>query len=288
MNKIFLIFFVFGCASFSQSFANDTLVVVYTSNNLGSILDCGCGNENYGGFPRKKSAIDSLRKKIPNLVLVDTGNFLTSYTGNFLDNEYILRAYKLLNYDFISPSLFEGNNGEDYFVKRISEEFNLISANLVHSSVKPISIKMKGEIKALFTGLYDVPSEEDSIFSLKHTKPMLSLNEINSRIQRLANLKILLCANGNELEGKYGRDWLHLKFDLVIGGNFVNPKKEILIGSNGTRYVECGYNGEYIGKVTIVRNDGFYSYNHDLIKIDEKFPEDEVMLKLMKEYERKK
>ncbi len=288
MNKIFLTLLILFCVSISQGFASDTLVVVYTSNNLGSISDCGCGNENYGGFPRKKSAIDSLRKKFPNLILVDTGNFLTSYSGNFLDNEYILRAYKLFNYDFISPALFEGNNGEDYFVKRIAQEFNLVSANLIHPSVKPISIKMQREIKALFTGLYEVPSAEDSIFSLPHTKPMSSLNEINSRIQKLANLKILLCTNGNELEEKYGREWLNLKFDLVIGGNFVKAKKEVLIGSNGTRYVECGYNGEYIGKVTIIKQDGFYTYNHELIKIDEKFPEDKNMLKLMREYKRKK
>lgn len=288
MNKIFLYFLIFFCASFSQSFANDTLVVVYTSNNLGSILDCGCGNENYGGFPRKKSAIDSLRKKFPNLVLVDTGNFLTSYAGNFLDNEYILRAYKMFNYDYISPALFEGNNGEDYFVKRISQELNLISANLVHTSVKPIAIRMQKEIRALFTGLYEVPSVEDSIFALPHSKPMDSLSEINKRIKNLANLKILLCSNGNQMEEKYGWEWLSQKFDLVIGGNFVKPKKEILIGSNGTRYVECGYNGEFIGKVTIFKNEKGYDYQHELIKIDEKIPKDETMLRLMKEYKRKK
>ncbi|KAA3597001.1 MAG: hypothetical protein DWQ06_14545 [Calditrichaeota bacterium] len=288
MNKIFLIFLIFICVSFSQGFANDTLVVVYTSNNLGSILDCGCGNENYGGFPRKKSAIDSLRKKFPNLILVDTGNFLTSYSGNFLDNEYILRAYKLLEYDFISPALFEGNNGEDYFVKRISQEFNLVSANLVHTSVKPISIKMQKEIRALFTGLYEVRSLDDSIFALPHTQPMESLKEMDKRIKNLANLKILLCANGNELEEKYGLEWLNLNFDLVIGGNFVKPKNGILIGSNGTRYVECGYNGEFIGKVTIIKSGRGYNYKHELIKIDEKIPDDKMMLRLMREYKRKR
>ncbi|MCC7431456.1 hypothetical protein IT568_11475 [bacterium] len=263
-------------------FAQDTLVVVYSSNNLGTIYDCGCEKENYGGLARRKTVVDSLRKIHKNLLVADTGNFLVSYPGNFRDNDFILRAYSLIGYDFIGVQASEGNNGNDYFVQNIAEKFKVISANILHPSVNSLVIKNFQGFNVAFTGLYETPSPQDSINVLPHADEIRSLKNFSQKTK--GNLKILLSYSGYDLEKKFDKDWLSLGFDLVIGGNSAKVSDKILISGNKTRFVECGYAGDFLGKVTIFKQGKNFEFRHELIELNSNIGENPEIKKLIDEY----
>ena len=77
--------------------------VIITSNINGSIRDCGCGGEHFGGFPRLNTFLKHEKENTDSLILIDAGdafpsfhypkkNILIRYLMNELGYHFILKA----------------------------------------------------------------------------------------------------------------------------------------------------------------------------------------------------
>ncbi len=49
---------------------SEKLLIVFTANNNGQLLDCGCSTEYPGGLPRRLTAINNLRKEYGEILLL--------------------------------------------------------------------------------------------------------------------------------------------------------------------------------------------------------------------------
>lgn len=104
----------------AQNGKMDTVLVAFTANNNGQLLDCGCDVEVPGGLPRRQTALKALRREYGDLLLLDGGD-LFSPTKILLQNEFVLGAYDSMGYQAIAIGDQELWAGEDSFLKLISE-----------------------------------------------------------------------------------------------------------------------------------------------------------------------
>lgn len=87
-----------------NSYARDTsFTLVYSGNLDGELEPCGCTLEgDFGGLRRRATVLDKLRKKGLNPVVISSGGLLAKdFSTDRLKNEYILKGFKLLDYDAI-------------------------------------------------------------------------------------------------------------------------------------------------------------------------------------------
>ncbi len=110
------------------------LTVVFTGSTKGDFEPCGCGGVYEGGFARRSTVIETIRKTNPNLLLLDTGDITSG--GAPSQTEFTSQAYHLLGYDAIA--LGEGDlrvGLEDYekFVRRYS--LPIVISNLKFKSL---------------------------------------------------------------------------------------------------------------------------------------------------------
>jgi len=75
------------------------LAVLFTGSTRGEFEPCGCGGVYEGGFARRSVVIDRLRRVNPELLLVDTGDIVSSTSQAQL--EFIAQAHGVLRYDAI-------------------------------------------------------------------------------------------------------------------------------------------------------------------------------------------
>ncbi|RMG65978.1 MAG: hypothetical protein D6715_07710 [Calditrichaeota bacterium] len=78
-----------------------TLHLAYTANINGTLTDCGCGEEPVGGIDRLATLIDSLRRAHPDLILLDGGDLLRSYSLPRL-NAFVLQWAARMGYDALN------------------------------------------------------------------------------------------------------------------------------------------------------------------------------------------
>ena len=99
---VVFIFLIFGCQIVSSQ---TCLTILFTGHTNGALNDCACPPIPWGGIARRKTLIDSLRHNHRHTLLVDTGNFLSTYPREPWD-EHVLRATELFDYDalLVEPS----------------------------------------------------------------------------------------------------------------------------------------------------------------------------------------
>jgi len=80
------------------------LTLVYSGNMDGELEPCGCSEEgNFGGIKRRVTAMDDLRKKIPDLVAISSGGLISAEgSTDQIKAKYILKGFSDLKYDAIA------------------------------------------------------------------------------------------------------------------------------------------------------------------------------------------
>ncbi len=110
---VFLTVFLLLIFSPKPSLADNTaFTIIFTANLNGALDDCGCSDSTVGGFNRLKTILDSLRQQYPNAIVLDGGDFFSSYSQPRL-NETVLRIMRRMGYDGIAvgdQELVEGTS----------------------------------------------------------------------------------------------------------------------------------------------------------------------------------
>ncbi len=101
----------------------DSLVILFTGNNSGQITDCGCGEDPAGGLLRLATAVDSLRRIYPSAILLDSGDWLTSYR-NINQDRLVLHALQKISFDALAIGEYELPHSKPY-LSPLFEELQL-------------------------------------------------------------------------------------------------------------------------------------------------------------------
>ena len=237
------------------------VTVIYSGQTHAMLYPCSCPIRQDGGIKRRATLVKELRKKYPEMLLVDCGNFtaggqLDEYTQNtHLDMQRSAvnyQALELMGYDAVGVGPDEFNFGKDFFLKHAKKTTPAyLSANLDTDQVLPYLIKdCNGQKLALIglTGLSTSQKAEGLKINLPET--------IGGLIARLKNegaqVVILLSTQGEEDDLKLISKVKGI--DLILVGH--NPlKEEALTKIDGTFLLRPFWQGRKLRKLTLEIKD---------------------------------
>jgi 2',3'-cyclic-nucleotide 2'-phosphodiesterase (5'-nucleotidase family) len=250
------------------------LMVVYTGNLNGYLEPCNCEQAYLGGMTRLVTAVDSLRREYPDLILLDSGDFLKSYplpAGNWLMME--MMAY--LNYEAIAlgeQELVEGSQ----FLFRALDHFSLpvLNGNLrFHGNdeqrFSASTFLHRGDFQIGIVSLVDSNSFEFSGGEKLTVIPeQLILPEVLKQIPSTVDLLFLLYHGTFEKAVVLAKKFSEI--DIIIAGH-AQVRTEGHFGNQIV--VQNGFDGEYLGILKIDFQDSSYVFTNSFLPIDKTFCE---------------
>jgi 5'-nucleotidase len=263
-----------GLSSFSKP--TDTKITILHTNDVHSQIE-PLPNNHYkypglGGFARRATIVDNIRKENPNTLLLDAGDIFqgTPYF-NYFGGELEFKLMSMLKYDVATLGNHDFDNGIDGFLKQLpNADFDFVSANykfdntVLNGKVNPYKTFIKDGIKI---GVFGLGVELDGLVSKRLYKETEYLNPIEIAQDTARILKetehcdLVICLshigyyykNNPEkvCDLQLARKTKHI--DLIIGGHThtLLPKPTIEKNSIGENVLinQCGKSGVYMGQV---------------------------------------
>lgn len=245
------------------------LYLAYTTNLNCNLEACYCGGNQLGGMIQLIGAIDSMRTAHPDLILLDSGDFMNSYPleeGNFLMTELM----KDFRYDAVGLGEQEFIEGEPFLV----DAYLRTCLPLLNSNIKLHSNKLKNFPPYLILdrgsnriGIISIlyPQVFDPFFSphVVIENPENSLKNYVNQLESEVDLLVVLC-HGSYDAGKNLADQFP-KIDIIISGH--TQVKEVA-ENNKQIIVQAGRDGEYLGLLTIIWENGQKEITNTFLPVD--------------------
>ncbi|HNW39047.1 MAG TPA: hypothetical protein PL125_00475 [Candidatus Omnitrophota bacterium] len=271
-------FFFFGISVLCA----EEVTVVYSGQTHSMLYPCSCPIAQDGGIARRGTLIKQLRKKSPDLLLLDCGSFtagglMDEYTQNAqLDlqrSEVNYRALELMHYDAVGISPDEFNFGREFFLKNAKKSKPaFLSVNLDSDKVVPYIIKNSGTTKIAIVGLTGLLASQRAE-GLKISPPDKLVSALVDRLKNEGTQIIILLSTQGEI-----RDLKLIAqtkgIDIVFVG--YQPKKEEAITKvDSTFFVRPAWQGRKLGKLTLKIEAGkLIDCKLDELVISEKLSDD--------------
>lgn len=267
----------FSIPLFCQQLPDSTIHLFYTGNLNCALDDCRCGDSLVGGFVRNLSAFADLREQYPQMVLVDAGDYLSSYT--------IPRANRLMlnlcargNYDAL-------NLGDQEFVETLifllnvnqvdNLELPFLSTNSVwnHSKI-PVVQRIKfidrNRVRIALVGIVHLQAFEFiRPGDVTIVSPEKTLGSYEKQLQEEAGLQILLFHGGWERAEALVHQFPWI--DVVIVSHNQQQRFSRL---GNTILAESGSEGEYIGHLQITHSARQWQFSNRFIAVKISTPPD--------------
>ncbi len=274
-------------------FAEEKLTVVYTNSLNGYLDDCGCKDNPKGGLLMRASEINRIRSVNNNTLLLESGDFFAPESDDLLI-KYIIKGYKYIQYDVISPGDQEFSSGIEKFLN-YSNELPFVCDNFLinqKNSWKPVfdryRIIVKNNTKIGIIGT--IHEHAFKYYPERITKDIRILDqvkEINRDIEALnaENVQyiILLSHSGYDRDKELAAGINGI--DLIVGGHSQTwLKKPEKVGN--TIIVQAGADGARIGILELVLSGGSIKILNNTFVLPHlpDFKEDANMRKMINEY----
>lgn len=275
-------------------FCIENITVIYTNSANGYLESCDCPDLPYGGLVRRVAVIKEIKKKVNNLIVVDSGDLLPA-EEDLLTSEYCLRIIQYCSYDGVNIGDQEILNYKR--VKPYFKKINFISANLQltdeNVDIKKFIIKKMGGLRIALVGVID--QETLTLFNKQKLNKIIVDNYIETVKKLLEELKtkyrvdlvVLLSHAGLIKDIKLAEEVEGI--DVLVSGHsqdFINPPMKV----KDTIIVQAGENGYYIGKLDLWINKNekggtkIVNYKNSFILLDKTIKDDLLAKKLVKEY----
>jgi 2',3'-cyclic-nucleotide 2'-phosphodiesterase (5'-nucleotidase family) len=257
----------------------------YTANINGNLQPCNCQDYELGSMVRLATAVDNLRKQYPDLLLVDSGDFLKSYPIS-IANGMMAEFMTYLNFSAITVGDQEFVEGTKFFsTKLASGSLPLVSCNLAFPSTFAVKLSKyvifeQNGVKVGITGLihpqsFDFIMARDVEILPVHSSLASVLNEMEDK----TDLVILIYHAGYQ-------DALELlknfdAVDVIISGHS-QERFEKKIGQK--MVLQAGYDGEHLGLLEIQLSETGYRYKNQFIEISGEYSENPLMMDKIKQY----
>jgi hypothetical protein len=234
--------------------------VLFTGEENGYLEPCGCSEVQLGGFLKRHTLINHLKKKDENLVLLSLGD-LPGKVGrqDEIKMETALDALDRMGYVAHNIGEKDLNLGIDLlgYLSQISN-VDFISSNIVGFAtqvlkIKPYIIKeIRTKEATLTVGILGIVSPE----LIEHTSqdievrdPILSLKPLISDLYDKTDILILL--SHAEMEESLKIAEVYPELNLIISGHLVDRPDLYTRKVNNTYVIPVGEKGKYVGKITL-------------------------------------
>jgi len=259
MKRAILFLGFFGLA-LSNLYAKEA-VILYTGQTHAMLYPCSCPIETDGGISRRSTLVKEMRKKYPELLLLDAGSFtagglMDEYTQNTkLDmqrSQVNLKAMELMRYDAVCVGPDEFNFGKDFFLRNARKSNPaFLSANLDSNKVLPYIIKESGGVKIGIIGLTNLEAGQKSE-GLKIKQP--AIGELVSKLRKQGVEVIAVLSTLGEQEDLKLISQVK-GIDILFTG--YNPARgEARAKVDSTFIVRPSWQGRRLGKLTLEVKDG--------------------------------
>ena len=264
------------------------IVFLYT-NSLNGILDaCQCAADPKGGLVKRGYAITQLKKKYPNALLLESGDFCSYYPDTLL-TKYIIKGYKHIGYTAVGIGDQEFAAGVETFYQ-YRNELPFVCANLQYfaggrwqATKKHITVTI-GNLTIGITAVIDndafkyYPNEILSKIKIADPKEALQKEIKNMDNNFIVVLSHLGFEKDKELAVQFPQ------IGLIVGGHSQTlVKKPVKVGN--TLIVQAGPNGSRIGVLkAIVTDKKITGYEHSFILPKWEDPDDPAIVKMITQY----
>lgn len=263
MKSIKIIFVIFGFLFLTTGnlFAK-SVTVLYSGQTHAMLYPCSCPIQQDGGVGRRATLVKELRKKDPQLLLLDCGNFtagglMDEYTQSAqLDmarSQVNYKSMELMKYDAVAIGSDEFNFGKDFFLKNAKKNNPAyLSANLETENVIPYIVKNTNGVKVGIIGLTGLSAHQKTE-GLKISEPKKIAQLISLLKKDGVEVIILLSTLGEQQDLKL---ILEVKgIDILFVGQ--KPlKDEALTKVDSTFMVRPNWQGRKLGKLNFEVKDG--------------------------------
>lgn len=193
--KFYMLSFGFALCILSLTFTSyaKEVTLLYTGSTHAMLYPCSCPKEPDGGIARRATLIRELKKKYPQAVLLDAGNFfagglMDEYTQNTeLDMQRSLinlKALELMGYDALNIGADEFNFSPAFFRNAVNKiKLTFLSSNLKGEGIAKYLIKEISGIKLGIVGLTN-PAVTRKAVDLSVVDPKIAVAEAVSDLKR--------------------------------------------------------------------------------------------------------
>ena len=276
---------------FLQSvYAQDvSVVIIYTHNTNAVFENCDCPDNSYGGLEKRAAVIDSIRRAEKNVLLVDCGDMLDIFENHLL-HEYIVRAYRMMKYDFWTAGDQDFVEGISFFTQDMGDNIGqLISSNIRingKNAGQTNAIRTFGKIRIGLTGT--IRKDVNKYLDAK-TKPFVTfedqvnaLRPVITDLEQKADYIILLSHSGDMRDTEIAAEFPQI--DLIIGGHSQTLMPEPL-RKNNTLITQVGESGHRLGVIKLDFSGGkISSVKSRVILLKKEMKSDPNMDELIKAY----
>ncbi|RKD30065.1 5'-nucleotidase C-terminal domain-containing protein [Thermohalobacter berrensis] len=224
------------------------------------------------GFAKIATKVKELKKKTPNLLLLDAGDTLHGQTiASLSRGESIIEILNSIGYDAMVP----GNHDFNYGQERLTElsnkaKFPIVAANIEKEDgskfLKPYTIK---ELNGVKVGIFGLATPEttykthpNNVKGLKFTDPVKAAEEMVQELKDKVDIVVALSHLGLDKSSKYTSELVASKVDgidiIVDGHSHTSLPNGKLV--NDTLIVQTGEYDKNLGIVNLVYEDGKIVY----------------------------
>jgi len=257
-----------------------------------------------GGMAVLKTMIDSFKKKNPNTIVYDGGDYFHGHAiASLTEGEALIPIFNQLNYDLMLP----GNWEVVYKKKKMLFDMGhanaaKICANMYHNTndenngelvYQPYWIKYIGGIKVGIIGYTDhlIPKRQSPAYSegLKFEHADKNTAKYVKLLREVEGCEVVLIATHMGLAQQVGlaNNPVCEGVDMILGAD-THERVRVPIQAKYTKVIECGAFGSFLGKLDlIIENGKLIHTNYELLDVDPaKYPADKEMQALVnKTYE---
>ncbi|MDD5027654.1 MAG: hypothetical protein PHV58_04115 [Candidatus Omnitrophica bacterium] len=284
-----LVYGLFSLAS-PEAYAQDKeLTLIYTGETHGALYPCNCPVEDDGGVSRRATLINQLRKKYPDSLVLDSGNF---FGGGLLDqntqntqldmqrSRINLAAMGLMKYDALAISDDEFNFGEDFLKENISKaRLNFVSADLKLKNVTPYIIKEVSGLRVGIIGLTNYGVKQKAA-GVKFIEPRRAVETAVKELKSMGASLIILLSNLGENEDLKIIENIP-EISVVIDGH--NRKgKELFAKTKSAVILRPTWQGRRLNKAVLnIKGNKIDKVSVEDIRVSDKVSADPVILSIL-------
>lgn len=248
-----------------------------------------------GGLAVLKTMIDSFRKKNPNTILYDGGDYFHGHAlASLTEGEALIPLFNKLGYDLMLP----GNWEVVYKKKKMLYDMGhanaaKICANMWHKTndenngelvYQPYWIKYIAGIKIGVIGYTDhlIPKRQSPAYSegLKFEHADKNVAKYVKLLREVEGCEVVLIATHMGLAQQVGlaNNPVCEGVDMILGAD-THERVRVPIQAKYTKVVECGAFGSFLGKLDlIIENGKLIRTDYELLDVDPaKYPADKEM-----------
>ncbi|NOZ22457.1 MAG: hypothetical protein GXP25_15355 [Planctomycetes bacterium] len=289
---LFVAMAVVGCSRKARP--PEALVIYFSSDMRGNIEPCGCTERQYGGLPRRATAIR--RRGSSARLLIEVGNATRgAREWDKLKFRYILMGLEKMGYAALNVGGREAELGRDDLVRMAAEtKVPFVSANVVDAEtrrpvVRPYVVRAVGGFRVGITGILSKDAERPGP-GLAVLDPEMALLRLLPELKERCDFLILAACTDLEGMGRLAAKLYEV--DVILGGRVREPTRQPVV-VNQSILAAVADKGKMLGRLEIHFDEkgGVAGRSGEIIELGEEYADDpqmESVIARMKEEQKAK